>query len=192
MSRSIPSSRGARQGSQQSQRPVWSGGLQVDVRALPARKLRRSHAVFHREQGTQRRPAHQRPEAGADAKRVRPVSRSRATSAWPATPRKKSTSSWASPGFRPNCAKTAARLEAAADGRLPNLIELARNSRRSAHAHHRDRRKGDAPRDGGSGARRSGTNTSPSPIIRKRSPWPTVSTSGASVAFAQAGSRSQS
>ena len=54
---------------------VGREGLQVDVRALPPRELRRRHAVLHRQQGPQRGHPHARREDGAQAQRVRPVPR---------------------------------------------------------------------------------------------------------------------
>ena len=62
------SSRDPGPGIEQSERPVWSRRPSGGRASASRGKLRRSHAVFHGEQGTQRRPSHHRPETGADAK----------------------------------------------------------------------------------------------------------------------------
>ena len=51
----------------------------------------------------------------------------------PARPKKASIRRWAFPGFRPNCAKTAAKSKPP-EGRLPELVEL-RHIRGDLHMH---------------------------------------------------------
>ena len=88
-------------------------GLQVDVRALTTRELRRGDAVLHRQQGAQRRPAPARHPHGIQAQRVRPVPRRGRMRAWRAKPKKSLRSARPRLGFRPNCARTAARSKLA-------------------------------------------------------------------------------
>ena len=54
--------------------------------------------------------------------------------AWPAKPKPAFTRRSACPGFRRSCAKTAGEIEAAAEGRLPELVELA-DIRGDLHMH---------------------------------------------------------
>ena len=51
---------------------------------------------------------------------------------------------WIPPELRENCGE----IEAAEEGRLPELVELRRHPRRYPHAHHRDRRPRHSRRDG--------------------------------------------
>ena len=99
-------------------------GLQVDLRALAVGELRRGAAVFHRQQGAQRRAALARPEDGTDAQRIRSGARRRRRRVWRARPKKKSTRrsglDWIPPELRENSGE----IEAAAEHRLPKLVEL--------------------------------------------------------------------
>ena len=91
--------------------------------------------------------AHARAEDGAQAQRIRPVPRG-GRSACRGRNRRRVYEAlglpWIPPELRENCGE----IEAAAEGRLPQLIELARHPRRPAHAHHRDRRPRDARGNG--------------------------------------------
>ena len=74
--------------------------------------------------------------------------------------------SWIPPELRENTGE----IEAAEEGRLPELVELARHSRRSAHAHHGDRRPRDVWKKWRRRRERTATSTSRSRITRRRSP----------------------
>ena len=83
-----------------------------------ARKLRRGHAIFHRQQGPQRRHPHARREDGPQAQRIRPVPRGRRRAASRAKPKPASTRRWACawipPELRENCGEIEARRRRAA------------------------------------------------------------------------------
>ena len=70
----------------------------------------------------------------------------------PASARKTSTRRSASTGFRPSCARCAARSRRPQAHALPRLDRSRRPARRSPHAQHRDRRQRRRPDDGGGGA----------------------------------------
>ena len=89
------------------------------------------------------------------------------------------------PWIPPELRENSGEIEAAAEGRLPRLVELRRHPRRPAHAHHRDRWPRHARRDGRSRARARATSTSPSPTIPRRWPWPTAWMKQRVVAFAR-------
>ncbi len=113
---------------------VGREGLQVDVRALPPRQLRRRHAVLHRQQGPQRGHAHARREDGAEAQRVRPVPRRRTIRAWPARPKPASTRRWACRGFRRSCARTRAKSKPPPKAACPSWWNCA-DIRGDLHMH---------------------------------------------------------
>ncbi len=118
----------------QSQRQGGPRGLAGGRARAAARQLRRRHAILHRQQGSQRGHAHARREDGAEAQRVRPVPRRRTMPRWPAKPKPAFTKRSACPGFRRSCARICGEIEAAAEGRLPELVELA-DIRGDLHMH---------------------------------------------------------
>ena len=127
-------------------------GLQVDLRALAARKLRRGHAIFHRQQGAQHRAAQPGAEAGPHAQRIRAVPRGE-RAARGRRDRGRSVRKARSGLDSAGAARELRRDRGGAGRPLAQADRASRHSRRSAHAHHRDRRPGDAGRNGRSGAR---------------------------------------
>ena len=109
----------------------------------PARALRHRPAVRHRLQGSQRAPARAGAQAGAVAFRPRPDAATGRLRDLVRHAKRKSTPRWGCPGSRPNCARIAARSQAAQNGELPQLIEQADLRRRAALPHHLERRQAD-------------------------------------------------
>ena len=134
-----------------------------------ARELRRGDAVFHGQQGAQRRAAAARGPHGTEAERVRAVPRRGRSRKWRATTEEEVYEALGLAGFRRRCARISARSNWRRKDGCRELVELEPDPRRSAHAHHRDRRPRDAGGDGRSGARSAATNTSRSRTIRSRS-----------------------
>ena len=129
-----------------------------DSRRLPGgsasgrrRKPRRRDAVFHRIEGAQHRASRSRDRPRLQAERVRGVPRRGRSDASPASARRtytrRSVSTWIPPELR----ELRGEIEAAESTTLPRLIDRARSPRRSAHAHHRNRREETICGDGGGG-----------------------------------------
>ena len=113
----------------------------------PARVLREPAAALHRLEGPQRRAARGGGPPGPLGLGVRDRRGRERRRCMPSRPRRRSTASsattWIPPELRENCGE----LDAARNGSLPDLVELARPARRPAHAHdlvgregHRSRR----------------------------------------------------
>ena len=127
-----------------------AGGLQVDLRVVPAESFGAALLYFtgSKDHNIVLRGAGQGPRA--EDQRVRRVSRRWQASEEVIAGRTEEEvyATLELPWIPPELREARREFEWAAAGKLPKLDRARRPARRSAHAHHRDRRQGHARRDG--------------------------------------------
>ena len=160
--------------------------MQVDVRALPHESFGAAMQYFTGSKEHNVATPHARPEARADAQRIRPVPRAKTIQRVAGADRRgESTSALGLRWIPPELRENSGRDRSAPKRHAAQTRRARRHARRPAHAHHRNRRPRHAAKKWPRPPPRSATSTSRSPTIRKRSPWPTASMRTRVVAFAR-------
>ena len=153
-------------------------GMQVDVRTLPPDSYGAAHAILHRLQEPQRDAAPARAEDGLTLNEYglfRLEDNQRVAGTTEDEIYGKLKLDCIPPELRENCGE----IEAAAEAHAAQPDHRGRYSRRSAHAHRRNRRTMHHRRDGARPRKNAATSTSPSPITPRTWPSPTdLTTSG--------------